>query len=237
MRQSKKVKMLTLISMITVVCVAIFSVTYAWFTESDRASMDGLELTTGSTGELKVEIAVEGGNGRMEMVNVDDSSAVIDMGLQKLANIENNKIGPGAFGEVHFYITSDVTSFNGYTISVTPNHKVVGGKSSEVMKLAKEHIKFYGMKTDNSYAEEVPYREADGVMVGLQGKLENNTETENETEVILYWYWPYEYGDVPDKTTISAKNTREYDLQDTMIGNYIESIGFTFEVEGNMNEN
>ena len=193
MRQSKKVKMLTLISMITVVCVAMFSVTYAWFTESDRASMDGLELTTGSTGELKVEIAVEGGNGRMEMVNVDDSSAVIDMGLQKLANIENNKIGPGAFGEVHFYITSDVTSFNGYTISVTPNHKVVGGKSSEVMKLAKE--------------------------------------------VILYWYWPYEYGDVPDKTTISAKNTREYDLQDTMIGNYIESIGFTFEVEGNMNEN
>lgn len=237
MKQSKNMKIASLISMMVIVCVAVFSVTYAWFTESDRASMDGLELSTGGTGELKVEIAVEGGDGRLEMAKVDENSAVIDMGLQELANIENNKIGPGAFGEVHFFITSDITSFDGYTISVTPSYKVVGGKGAEAVKLAKEHIKFYGIKTNNSYTEEIPYRETDGVMVGFQGKLENNTETENETEVILYWYWPYEYADVPDKTVISAKNTREYDLQDTMIGNYIESIGFTFEVEGNMNEN
>ena len=237
MKQERKRKILVLTCMTVFTCFVLFTATYAWFTESDRASMNGLDLSTGGTGELQVEIAVEGGNGRMEMAQVDANNAVIDMGLQDLANIEKNKVGPGAFGEVHFYITSDVTSFNGYTISVTPNYKVVGGNSAEVIKLAKEHIKFYGVKTNSGYSDEVPYRDAGGVMVGLDGKLTMGSEEENETEVILYWYWPYEYQDVPDKTSISAQNTREYDLQDTMIGNYIESIGFTFEVEGNMNEN
>ncbi len=57
-----------------------------------------------------------------------------------------------------------------------------------------------------------------------------------ETEIVLYWYWPYEYDDVPDKTQILAQSEREYDLNDTVIGNYIESIGFTFVVEGNTDE-
>ena len=89
------------------------------------------------------------------------------------------------------------------------------------------------MKTENSYSNEVPYRDADTAMIGLEGEL----LADAETEVILYWYWPYEYAEVPNKSNISAKNTREYDLQDTMIGNYIESVGFIFEVEGNVNEN
>lgn len=237
MKKQGKQKIVVLTCMIFLTCFALFSVTYAWFTESDRASMNGLNLATGSTGELKVEIAVEGAGERMEMAQVDAANAVIDMGLQQLANIETNKIGPGAFGEVHFYITSDVSSFNGYTISVTPNYKVVGGNGAEVMKLAGEHIKFYASKTENSYANEIPYREVNGLMTGLSGKLETGTEEESETEVVLYWYWPYEYQDVPNKAVISAKDSREYDLQDTKIGNYIESIGFTFEVEGNMNEN
>lgn len=233
MKKQRKQKILVLSCMTVLLCITLFTVTYAWFTESERAAMNGLNLATDGTGELKVEIAIEGAGGRMEMAQVDANKAVIDMGLQDLANIEKNKLGPGAFGEVHFYIASDATSFDGYTISVTPNYKVIGGNSTEVIKLAKEHIKFYGVKTNNSYSGEIPYREVDGVMVGLDGKL----DAETETEVILYWYWPYEYQNVPDKASISAKNTREYDLQDTMIGNYIESIGFTFEVEGNMNEN
>lgn len=233
MKKQRKQKIVVSACMIALLCFTLFTVTYAWFSESNRASMSGLNLATDGTGELKVEIAIEGGSGRMEMAQVDPGNAVIDMGLQELANIEKNKLGPGAFGEVHFYISSDAASFNGYTISVTPNYKVVGGNSAEVIKLAKEHIKFYGVKGDSSYSNEIPYREVDGAMVGLNGEL----DIETETEVILYWYWPYEYQDVPDKASISAKNTREYDLQDTMIGNYIESIGFTFEVEGNMNEN
>ena len=237
MKKLKKQKIVVLSCMTALTCFVLLTATYAWFTESDRASMNGLELSVGDTGELKVEIAVEDANGRMEMSQVDDNNAIIDMGLKDLVNIETNKVGPGAFGEVHFYITSDTTSFDGYTISVTPNFKVVGGNSAEVIKLAKEHIKFYGVKTNNTYSEEIPYREPDGAMIGIDGKLNMGNETENETEVILYWYWPYDYQDVPDKKSISAKDTREYDLHDTMIGNYIESIGFTFEVEGNMNEN
>ena len=233
MKKQRKQKIIVSACMIVVVCFALTAATYAWFTESNRAAMNGLNLALDGTGELKVEIAVESSGGRMEMSQVDNSKAIIDMGLSDLANIEKNKLGPGAFGEVHFYITCDAASFDGYTISVTPTYKVVGGNSAEVIKLAREHIKFYGVKTKDSYSEEVPYRDADTAMVGLSGELLD----EGETEVILYWYWPYEYQDVPAKSSISAKNTREYDLQDTTIGNYIESIGFTFEVEGNMNEN
>lgn len=237
MKKKGKQKIVVLTCMILMTCFALFSVTYAWFTESEGAFLNGLDLATGGTGELKVEIAVEGAEKRMEMAQVDAANAVIEMGLQQLANIEINKIGPGAFGEVHFYITSDITSFNGYTISVTPNFKLVDEKNTEVMQLASEHIKFYGSKTNNSYSDEIPYREANSMITGFSGKLEEGTEGKGETEVILYWYWPYDYQDVPNKAVISAKDSREYDLQDTKIGNYIEAIGFTFEVEGNMNEN
>ena len=232
MKRERKQKIVSSICMILVICFVMGTATYAWFTKSNRAAANGLQLSSDATGELTVEIAVENGE-RMEMNRVDENNAVIDMGLTKLANIENNKLGPGAFGEVHFFITSDATSFDSYVISVTPNYTIVGGNANEVVKLAKEHIKFYSVKTDTSYDGEIPYREADGEMIGLEGTL----EPKMETEVILYWYWPYEYADVPNKAVISAKDSRDYDIQDTMIGNYIESIGFTFEVEGKMNGN
>lgn len=232
MISSKKKRIVVLCSMIAAICFVMGTTTYAWFTENNRAAADGIRLSTDTTGELNVEIAVENGV-RMEMSQVDENGAVIDMGLTKLANIEANKLGPGAFGAVHFYITSEATSFDNFMISVIPNFTVVGGDANKVISLAKEHIKFYSEKTNESYSGEIPYKEADGEMVGYLGNLNK----EGETEIILYWYWPYEYADVPDKTSISAKDSRDYDLQDTMIGNYIDSIGFTFEVEGKMNGN
>lgn len=233
MNRDRKQKLIVSASMIMVVCFVLITATYAWFTKSDKAAMNGLNLTLDGTGVLKVEIQVLPDGTRMEMEKVDESNAVIDMGLSDLANIETNKVGPGAFGEVHFYLTSSSTSYNGYTISVTPTYQMVGTGSSNVLQLAREHIKFYAVKNTNGYAQEIPYREADAEMIGLTGSL----NADEETEVILYWYWPYEYAEVPNKSNISAKNTREYDLQDTMIGNYIESVGFIFEVEGNVNEN
>ncbi len=232
MKNQRKQKLIVSVCMIFVVCFVLITATYAWFTESNRASMNQLNLKVDGTGELKVEIAIEPSGTRMEMSKVDENKAIIDMGLGKLANIEENKLGPGAFGEVHIYISTDSTAYDGYTISVTPSYKLVGTSHGDVVKLAREHIKFYGTKTTDGYADEIPYREEDGEMIGLTGTLAED----GETEVILYWYWPYEYADVPDKSSISAKSTREYDLQDTMIGNYLESIGFTFEVEGNLNE-
>lgn len=233
MNKERRHKLIISASMIIVVCFVLITATYAWFSESDKAAMNGLNLTLDGTGELKVEVKVLPDGTRMEMEKVDENKAVIDMGLSNLANIETNKLGPGAFGEVHFYLTSSSTSYNGYTISVTPTYQMVGSGSAKVLRLAREHIKFYAVKNANGYAQEIPYREADTEMTGLMGTL----NADEETEVILYWYWPYEYADVPNKSNISAKNTREYDLQDTMIGNYIESIGFIFEVEGNVNEN
>ncbi len=233
MSKDKRHRLIVLSSMIMVVGLVLVTATYAWFTESNRTQMNGLNLSLDGTGEIHVEVGVSSAEARMEMDKVDENRATIDMGLTRLANIEVNKLGPGAFGEVHFYITTDAASYNGYTISVTPTYRMVGTGSTNVLQLAKEHIKFYAVKSGDTYSEEIPYKEADGEMIGLTGTLQED----EETEVILYWYWPYEYAEVPNKSNISAKNTREYDLQDTMIGNYIESIGFVFEVEGNVNEN
>lgn len=232
MISDRKQKIVVSICMIVVLCLLTGTATYAWLTNlNNRVAANGIKLDTDGTGELKVEIAIEPNGDRIEMSRVNETNAVIDMGLTRLANIEDNKLGPGAFGEVHIYITSYATSFDSYVIGITPKYTVVGGDVNVVTQLAKEHIKFYSIKNSTGYAGEISYKEVGGAMVGLEGDLAE----ESETEVILYWYWPYEYEEVPDRSNISATNSREYDLQDTMIGNYIETIGFTFEVEGRMN--
>ena len=174
MKSERKQKIVSSICMILVICFVIGTATYAWFTKSNRAAANGLQLSSDATGELTVEIAVENGE-RMEMNRVDENNAVIDMGLTKLANIENNKLGPGALGEVHFFITSDATSFDSYVISVTPNYTIVGGNANEVVKLAKEHIKFYSVKTDTSYDGEIPYREAEDPRVQKAGRQDHRS--------------------------------------------------------------
>lgn len=233
MKKQRKEKLIVSACMIIVVCFVLMTSTYAWYVGSDPVAVENLDLALGSTGELKVEIGVEPSGSRMEMSKVDESKAIIDMGLTQLANIEEGKIGPGAFGEVHIYISSESAACTGYNISVTPKYQFVGKEDKAILKLVQEHIKFYAKKNGESYSEEIVYREEDAPMEGLAGELVEG----EETDVVLYWYWPYEYTDVPDPSVISAKDIREYDLQDTMIGNSIESIGFTFEVEGNMDEN
>lgn len=366
MKIRKKEKLVISICMILVVCFSLVTATYAWYAGTDPTILDGLNLSLDDKGDLKVEIALESGE-RMEMNLVDENGATIDMALSKLINIEENKLGPGAFGEVHIFISSRSATYTGYTIKISPNYDLIEDGDEEALTLAKEHICFYAAKTENGYEQLIPYNElisiqneledsenpdenidetvdeaVDEALDGeneptskeeedasdtqekkeeesthenvvavaisveegsdvLDNTLENssNEVTENsvednsvennsveftanaledavddtveneeeeeekepepliktlatpvvtadgitgtlasgeETEIILYWYWPYEYDDVPDKTQISAQNEREYDLQDTVIGNYIQSIGFTFVVEGNTDE-
>lgn len=317
MKNHKNTKLIMSICMMIVVCLSLATATYAWYAGTDPTIMENLNLGLDEKGDLKVEIALESGE-RMEMNLVDENDASIDMALSKLINIEENKLGPGAFGEVHIFITSNSATYTGYTIKITPNCDLIEDGNEEALQLAKEHIRFYAAKTENGYEQLIPYYE----MTAIQNVSENNVLLESsmsedienvtvmtasleenllvddslndeeeeqeetqevvevqeevlgevqgeaqeeaqevealiktvavptvtaegitgkiaageETEIILYWYWPYEYGDVPDTTAITAQNEREYDLQDTVIGNYIQSIGFTFVVEGNTDE-
>lgn len=226
MKKRKSEKLILSVCMIIIVCFSLATATFAWYAGTDPTIMENLKLQLDDKGELRVEIGVESG-GRMEMSKVDESGASIDLALSKLINIEENKLGPGAFGEVHIYISSASANYTGYTIKIIPNCDLIEDGDEEALELAKEHIRFYAAKNEDEYAQLIPY-EIDGVR--------DTIAFGEQKEVVLYWYWPYEYEDVPDQTEISAKDEREYDLQDTVIGNYIQSIGFTFVVEGNTDE-
>ena len=71
-------------------------------------------------------------------------------------------------------------------------------------------------------------------IVGSTMKTEGELELNVEKEVIVYWYWPYEYGDVPgiDASSVNEDSIRKYDLEDTMMGNYLASFSLHFEVKG-----
>ena len=288
MKIRKYEKLVISIWMLLVVSFALVTATYAWYAGTDPTILDALNLTLDDKGDLKVEIVLESGE-RMDMSQVDASGASIDLALSKLINIEENKLGPGAFGEVHIFVSSRSATYTSYNIKIIPNCDLIEDGDEDALDLAKEHIRFYAAKTDAGYEQLIPYAE---MVSGLNLMPESGTKEENteeidaesvvamaisleesgelipqnedetqelliqtkavptvtaegitgvitlgeETEIVLYWYWPYEYDDVPDKTQISAQNEREYDLNDTVIGNYIQSIGFTFVVEGNTDE-
>lgn len=288
MKIRKYEKLVISICMLLVVSFALVTATYAWYAGTDPTILDALNLTLDDKGDLKVEIVLESGE-RMDMSQVDASGASIDLALSKLINIEENKLGPGSFGEVHIFVSSRSATYTSYNIKIIPNCDLIEDGDEDALDLAKEHIRFYAAKTDAGYEQLIPYAE---MVSGLNLMPESGTKEENteeidaesvvamaisleesgelipqnedetqesliqtkavptvtaegitgvitlgeETEIVLYWYWPYEYDDVPDKTQISAQNEREYDLNDTVIGNYIQSIGFTFVVEGNTDE-
>lgn len=288
MKIRKYEKLVISICMLLVVSFALVTATYAWYAGTDPTILDALNLTLDDKGDLKVEIVLESGE-RMDMSQVDASGASIDLALSKIINIEENKLGPGAFGEVHIFVSSRSATYTSYNIKIIPNCDLIEDGDEDALDLAKEHIRFYAAKTDAGYEQLIPYAE---MVSGLNLMPESGTKEENteeidaesvvamaisleesgelipqnedetqesliqtkavptvtaegitgvitlgeETEIVLYWYWPYEYDDVPDKTQISAQNEREYDLNDTVIGNYIQSIGFTFVVEGNTDE-
>lgn len=338
MKIRKYEKLVISICMLLVVNFALVTATYAWYAGTDPTILEALNLTMDDKGDLKVDIVLESGE-RMDMSQVDGSGASIDLALSKLINIEENKLGPGAFGEVHIFISSRSATYTSYDIKIIPNCDLIEDGDEDALALAKEHIRFYAAKTDAGYEQLIPYtevvsginlmpesetedetgeeiqnedkqeevitapenaeyenieeindedvvamaismEEGGELMDNLQDETEvvdepqnvdesqnvdNSRNVENtkepepliqtkasptvtaegitgaiasgeETEIVLYWYWPYEYDDVPDKTQISAQNEREYDLNDTVIGNYIQAIGFTFVVEGNTDE-
>lgn len=240
MKIRKYEKLVISICMLLIVSFALVTATYAWYAGTDPTILDALNLSMDDKGDLKVEIVLESGE-RMDMSQVDANGASIDLALSKLINIEENKLGPGAFGEVRIYISSRSATYTSYDIKIIPNCELIENGDEDALDLAKEHIRFYATKTDAGYEQLIPYAQiVSGANLmpesvaaeGITGAIVSG----EETEVVLYWYWPYEYDDVPDKTQISAQNEREYDLNDTVIGNYIQKIGFTFVVEGNTDE-
>lgn len=170
----------------------------------------------------------------------------IDMGQQELNSIEENKLGPGAYGQVVFYIKSMNALGISYRLHIQPeltfteNYAMDDELKEELRELAADHIRFYGTREDagvNSftYGSRIRYEGAENSSPGIAGSLTPGVEQ----EVVAYWCWPYEYQYIPRDTedvsapvSTTSHDMESYDLGDTKIGNYIPEIKFHFAVTG-----
>lgn len=174
------------------------------------------------------------------------SDVTIDMGHQKLNSIERDKLGPGAYGNVVFYIKSMNKLCTSYQLEINPkltyaeHITMTEEKKEELQNLVCDHIRFYGSRSGSAaggyaYSDRIIYEGTSSEAEGIVGTL----VPEEEKEVEVYWYWPYEYTDIPsDSTPVSTTSTdiESYDLGDTSIGNYVSDITFAFTVTGDLYE-
>ncbi len=105
----KKEDFITTFVMLAVCTMMLVGVTIAWYTAVfSTPTVTNMEMEAEETGDIK--IALEQGGADIE--ELTGSAKYVVIGLEKLTNIEENKMAPGAFGEVKFWVTSlkeDVT--------------------------------------------------------------------------------------------------------------------------------
>ncbi len=156
MKIRKFEKLVISICMLIIVSFTLVTATYAWYAGTDPTILEALNLTLDDKGDLKAEIVLENGE-RMDVSQIDANGATIDLALSKLINIEENKLGPGAFGEVHIFISSRSATYTSYDIKIIPNCDLITNGDEDALELAKEHIRFYAAKTDAGYEKLIPY--------------------------------------------------------------------------------
>lgn len=227
----------------------LFSATTAWYSSSNAVSAHGMTVTTGETGGLKVALE-QGGPDIMLLPEVNEKGIpVIPIKLTDLNNIKEEMIAPGAYGPMTFYITSLGETITRYSIKVKLSYKeeaeaenqLSPEQQEEIKDLMENHISVY---TDMETVSEEGrwgkfsnpleyYTDADASDgTAAKGNLVFNTEVKAE----IYWVWNYEYTDIPGNENLSGEERREkireYDEEDTMLGNYIDNIWFDVYITG-----
>ena len=246
-KRKRKRKSMIMIFLVAIICGGI---AFAWYEISNKADTTGLNLNASSTEGIEVYMKIESfddGSGagpvtKMLMAEINDNGATIDIGLEQLTNIEAGMIAPGSYGEFHFYITTPTIDINAYEINIIPKfdiHSDYDEDTEEILEVIENHILFFATKDGNDYGDklridDIANDEEDGYINGNKQVAEGELELNVEKEVVVYWYWPYEYADVPgvDVGDITEENIRKYDLEDTLMGNYLNSFRLHFEVKG-----
>ena len=245
---SKKQKNFILIFLIA--CVLTAGAALGWYAISSLVSANTVAMQVDSVDSLIVKVLAENGNIKKKVLvsEVSDGGKKIDIGLADLTNIEEGKIAPGAFGEIHFYVTADSPYYSGCEMEIEPSYKFIDNinnisvTTEKLEKVINNHILFFTGRNVDSATKSVAY----------SGKLsfENNSSLlkisraltlNKEEEIVLYWYWPYDYNEmlpyIDENSSVSQagsleENIRQYDMYDTLIGNYLESITLSFNIKG-----
>lgn len=224
--------------------LVLIGFTVAWFTDVFSVITTGMHLKAAEMNNIK--IALTSGGDDISVLGEDEKYA--DIGLQDMTNVETNKLAPGQYGEVTFYITpsnegieyceivpevwirqGDEEWYPGEADAESDTESGAEGPGMEESELAlaelyritQEHIFFFedeAMTTPIKDLKKVEWSEADGM---------------DEKEVKIYWKWYYEY----PFTDLEMENLDEeqkqsridaYDAEDTQIGNNITAMKFHF---------
>lgn len=232
--------------------VALFSATTAWYASNNTAVAHGMELAADGIGGLKVAIEPGGPDIMMLPEANGEGIPVIPIKLTDLNNVKEQMIAPGSYGPMTFYITSLGETVTGYSIKVKLSYReedAAGDRLSpeekaRIKELMEKHISVYAnMETVSSesgqgrwgrFSDPLVYytdsEAADGT--AATGELVFNTEIKAE----IYWVWNYEYTDIPGNDNLpedmEREKIREYDEEDTLLGNYVDNIWFDVYITG-----
>ena len=228
--------------MCVLLAVVLITATYTWYTINNSPKMYGLELSTGGAGGLIVATTPGGPDIMSEpplgwVTDVDDQKiAKIKINLGKFKNIQSDKIAPGAYGPLPFYITSQSPSIKSYAIKVQfeyePNDSLSAAEKAKWKKrvedMIMDHFTIYQTKyTDKEgivrfkdpltfYLDESDESEE---TISARGNLEFNVEVPVE----LYWVWNYEITDIPEYWELERFN-KDYDLRVDKNGKAINEV-------------
>lgn len=231
---------MTIVSMLVLI-----GFTVAWYTGVfNIATLGGIHLKAAELNSIKVALTEDG----PDISEMNEESRYADIGLQDMLNVPVDKLAPGQFGEVTFYLTpsdagieyceiipevcirqGESAWYPGEASGDTPEDGETPGDEMEdteldlaaLYEITQEHIVFFEdeeMEHKLDGSRIVEWTEADG---------------EKTQAVTIYWQWYYEYpfSDV-EKATLTEEEQQEliddYDAEDTRIGNNVTAMKFHF---------
>lgn len=242
--------------MCVLLLIVLFSATTAWYASNNAVKTHGLELAADGIGGIRVAIEEGGGDISLLPDKTEEGIPVIPVKLTELNNIRENMIAPGAYGPMTFYITALGETITDYSIKVQLAYEeeeaaealLTQEQRRKIEELISKHIMVYtvmeraedGTGTDSvQFSEPLVYYTDETASDGTAatGKLIANREVKAE----IYWVWNYEYTDIPgnEATVLPGgkeelkRRIREYDEEDTLLGNYIDNIWFNVYIQGN----
>lgn len=236
--------------MCVLLAVVLVTATYGWYALSNTDRAYGLRLKTGGEGGFIVAIEPNGPDimsgeyykkyynrfGGTPQFNDEDGKLIakIPINLGEFENIESEKIAPGAYGPLPFYITSLSESIKSYTIKVQfeykPDRDENAGELTEeekkkaeyVESMIMDHFTIYQKKyTDKEgivrFSDPLTFylKETDQDVIAARGALQMGVEVPVE----IYWVWNYELTDIPDYEKL--ERFKNYDLSRDENGNAI----------------
>ena len=221
---------MTLVSILVLV-----GFTVAWYSKVFTAFATGMKLKAAEMNSITIALTEDG----PDISTLEGDSKYVDIHLQQMTNVEADKLAPGQFGEVTFYVTPSDEGIVFCEIMPTVWIRVgdenvpwyTGEEASEgevtqaaeLYEITQRHIDFFAdaemtQKVDMETPFHVDWSESDG---------------NAQKEMTIYWKWYYEYlFSAEELQTLTAEEKENlinnYDAEDTRIGNNITAMKFHF---------